>query len=279
MGRDDVSRERVTPAHAYSFDNAGQQGPARMDALAALFDPWTIRHLEAREVAPGWHCLEVGGGGGSIATWLCDQVGTSGRVVVTDIDTRFLEMLDRPNLVVLRHDIGADDPPPGTYDLVHARLVLEHLPGREQALARLVSVLKPGGWLVLEDFDSASLLPDPAHYPGEELLKAQQAVWRVMEARGLDRRYGRRCPAQLRAHGLEDVEAEGLLSLWRGGSAGARLLRAAFEQLQGAMVGSGFITPAELARDLARIDDPDFVFPSPILWTMWGRRPATARRG
>jgi hypothetical protein len=51
----------------YVLDNAAAQAPARFDALAAIFDPGTIRHLRERGVAEGWHCLEIGAGGGSIA--------------------------------------------------------------------------------------------------------------------------------------------------------------------------------------------------------------------
>ena len=32
--------------------------------------------------------------------------------------------------------------------------MLIHVPTREQALTKLVAALKPGGWLVVEDFDS-----------------------------------------------------------------------------------------------------------------------------
>jgi 2-polyprenyl-3-methyl-5-hydroxy-6-metoxy-1,4-benzoquinol methylase len=42
--------------------------------------------------------------------------------------------------------------PAGRYDLIHARLVLSHLPQRRDVLARLVQALRPGGWLVVEDF-------------------------------------------------------------------------------------------------------------------------------
>ena len=58
-------------------------------ALADIFDPGTIRHLTGLGVAEGWHCVEVGGGEGSIAHSLSAHVGVGGRVVVTDIDTRF----------------------------------------------------------------------------------------------------------------------------------------------------------------------------------------------
>ncbi len=52
----------------YVFDNAAEQADARFRALSEIFDPGTIRHLDDRGVDQGWHCLEVGGGNGSIAT-------------------------------------------------------------------------------------------------------------------------------------------------------------------------------------------------------------------
>jgi 2-polyprenyl-3-methyl-5-hydroxy-6-metoxy-1,4-benzoquinol methylase len=63
---------------AYVLDNAAKETPARFGDLAAAFDPGTIRHLQDRGVATGWRCLEVGGGGGSIAAWLAARVGPAG---------------------------------------------------------------------------------------------------------------------------------------------------------------------------------------------------------
>ena len=69
------------------------------------------------------------------------------------------------------------DPLPGsTFDLVHARLILVHLPERERALANMAGALKPRGWLVCEEFDSLSLPADPALHPAECVLKAQAAT-------------------------------------------------------------------------------------------------------
>ena len=164
----------------YVFDNAGAQAGARFSAVGALFDPGTIRHLTELGVAEGWHCLEVGAGGGSIATWLCDRVGAAGHVVATDIDPRFLDDADRPNLEVRRHDIASEPLEEGAFDLVHARLVLVHLPERETALRRIVRALKPGGWLLIEEFDSLSMRPDPAIDPDEVLLETYDALQRVM---------------------------------------------------------------------------------------------------
>jgi hypothetical protein len=109
---------------AYVLDNAGGQAPARFDALSAVFDPGTIGHLEKCGIGPGWHCLEVGGGGGSIAAWLSQRVGPTGGVLVTDIDPRHLKSLKFANLEVRCHNIVKDPLPEASFDLVHARLVL-----------------------------------------------------------------------------------------------------------------------------------------------------------
>jgi SAM-dependent methyltransferase len=260
---------------SYVFDNAGAQAGTRFSALAAIFDPGTIRHLAARGVSAGWHCLEVGAGGGSIATWLCERVGPAGHVVGTDIDPRFLEELSRPNLEVRQHDIASDSLPEGVFDLAHARLVLVHLPDRERALARMLAALKPGGWLVIEEFDSLSMRPDSGINPDEVLLKTFIAMQNVMMGRGVNLRYGRFLAGRLRARGLVDVDAEGRIFMWQGGSTGAALMRANFEQLRDAIIASGLVTDDEIDQDLHRLDGARFLAPSPIMWTTWGRRPLT----
>jgi len=276
----ETSRQRLTgnteasgARSGYLLDNGAREAPARFAALSALFDPGTIRHLEACGVERGWQCLEVGGGSGSIASWLADRVGPTGRVLATDIDPRFLEPLKLLNLEVCRHDIAADPLPQAAFDLVHARLVLMHLPERERALARMISALKPGGWLVDEEYDSSSMLPDPALSPGEVLLPTQLAMLRLLEDCGVDRLYGRLLFGRLRAHGLVSIGGEARAFMWQHGSPGASLVRATYELLRDAMVDSNYITPQQFEEDIARLEDPDFLMPSPILWSAWGRRP------
>jgi SAM-dependent methyltransferase len=261
----------------YVFDNAHGETRERFPALSDLYDDETIRCLQAVGVASGWQCLEVAAGGGSIARWLAGQVGTSGRVLATDLDTRFLESLADPVLEVRRHHIVRDPLPDPAFDLVHARLILVHLPERELALAKMVGALKPGGWLVCEEFDSLSMPADPALHPDECALKAQAAMQRVMASRGANTRYGRDLAARMRAYGLVDIRAEARMAMWQGGSAGARLFRANFEQLREELLRIGLLTPAELDDDLARLDDPLTLFPSPLMWTVCGSRPHGSR--
>src|SRR4029453_13128142 len=246
---------------------------ARFAALSAIFDTGTRRHLLDRRLAPGWHCLEGGGGGGSIARWLSERVAAAGRVLVTDIDIRFLEALRIPRLEVLRHDITRDPLPQGAFDLVHTRMVLIHLPERDDVLQRLVAALKPGGWLICEEFDAGSSPPDPAVSPGEVLLKTHEGMRRLNNTRGVDRRYGRLLFGRFRALGLAGVGADARMSMVQAESPIATLLRASYERRRGAMIDAGYIPDEEFDRGLALMEAGDFMMPSPIMWTAWGRRP------
>jgi SAM-dependent methyltransferase len=272
MDNSETTREELSTNSTYLLDNAAREASARFDALSALFDPGTIRHLEDRGIGAGWQCLEVGGGGGSITAWLAERVGPTGHVLVTDIDSRFLEPLDASNVEVRRHDVVTDPLPQAAFDLIHARAVLIHLPERERVLARLVAALKPGGWLVDEEFDSASMLPDQTKYPGEILLKTQLAMMRLMDDRGVERRFGRMLFERLRSLGLDAVDAEARMSMWHCGSPGASLMRVNFEQLREAMISGGYITAQQIAQDISRLGNPLFMAPSPIMWAAWGQR-------
>jgi SAM-dependent methyltransferase len=255
----------------YLLANSGSETQMRFASLSELFDPGTLRHLDGRGVRRGWRCLEVGGGG-SVANWLADCVGPTGHVLATDIDPRFLETLKHPNLEVLRHNVATDPLPEASFDLVHTRLVLLHIPQREQALERMIAALKPAGCLLVEEYDSASMPPDPAVSPGEVLLRTHVAMMKLFEDAGVNRRYGRLLFARLRARGLTNVAAEARVFMFGRGSPGVSMLRTNYDQLRAAMIDGHYITPSQFDEDVARLDDPDFIMPSGILWSAWGHR-------
>ena len=257
----------------YVFDNAAPQARARLAALAEVHDEGTIRHLLARGVADGWKCLEIGGGLGTITRWLSDRVGAQGYVLATDIDTRFLATIGRDNVEVRRHDILVDLLPDSTFDLAYARLVLEHLSDPDLALDRMVRAVRPGGWLMVEDFEVQSSGPD---HSAECAFKTLAAMRRVAASAGVASRLGLSFGSRLRARGLVHVGQEGRVRLCRGNSSAARLARLNFEQLREDILTTG-LTTAEFEADLARLDDEDFEWRSPTLWTAWGQQPESMR--
>jgi SAM-dependent methyltransferase len=259
----------------YLLDNAWEQQRQRLGGLEAWFDPGSIRHLAALGVSAGWRCLEVGGGGGSIARWLCQRVGPSGHVVATDLDVRFLAALDEPNLDVRQHDITRDSLPEGAVDLAHARFVLEHLADRAAALRRMVASLAPGGWLLIEETDSASWLPAPEVSAEAAALFTRwiRAFIALCQATGLDPYAGRRGAGELRAIGLSEVDAEGRVYMVRGGSPPAEVWRLTAEQVGPRVVAGGYLSEDEMARVLALLTDPAFAWMEGLVMATWGRKP------
>lgn len=251
----------------YLFDNAWTQARRRLALLEESLDGPTVRQLERIGVGAGWHCLDIGAGGGSIAQWLAHRVGTTGKVLATDVDTRFLERLNEPNLAVRRHDITADALPGGRYDLVHTRLVLMHLPARAAVLSRLVAALKPGGWLLVEEWD---VFPIVGLATGSyaRVWKAFAEASRQVGSLG---DWARDLPALLAREDVVKQAAEVDVSYFHGGSAQARFWDLTWEQVRERIESAG-ATPDEFdqVRELLRDERQWFV--SPGLVAVWGQR-------
>ncbi|MGH8884322.1 MAG: class I SAM-dependent methyltransferase [Egibacteraceae bacterium] len=259
----------MTRATRYFSDHQLPGERRRLALMEQCYDPGTIRRLTAIGVTHGWSCLEVGAGGGSIARWLAQRVGQSGRVVATDLDTRFFENATAANLEVWRHDIAADPLPTEQFDLVHVRWVLDLLPDRERVVEKLIAALKPGGWLLDEEPD---LFPatSGASQAYRTLVEAGTAVLR---SAGVDSEWARTLPAVLAAAGLVDVEADAEVDLFRGGSVMAESRQLSFEQLREPALEAGVISEAELDRGLACLADPGSWLMDFATVAAWGRRP------
>jgi SAM-dependent methyltransferase len=240
------------------------------------FDPGTMRYLNDLGVAPGWHCLELGGGGGSIAAWLCARVGPTGRVVATDLDTRFLEAIDCPPLEVWRHDLTADDLPEAMFDLIHIRALLSCLPRRERAVDQIVGALRPGGRLLIEEPDCTSEAivgqPGAALDRGNELISAKN---RFLEAHGFDTLFAREVYVELIDRGLADVGAEGRVAITRGGSPLARFYQVSLQEVASHVAAEGKISLREIKRYCECIANPAYVHIWPMMVATWGRKGST----
>ena len=268
---------------SYIFDNAVEPATAeRFASLDALYNFRTFRFLETTGIGPGWRCLEIGGGSGAVAGWMAGRVGASGYVLVTDIEPRFIERSTRsmpPSIELRRHDVGTDPLPERAFDLIHARLVLQHVPQRHQALASLVAALKPRGWLVIEEFDGRTIdrtIPTADVGDVERYTKMIRAVSRLLDERGFEPDWPRLLYRRLKIAGLIEVGMEGHLAVREGGSPGARLDAANFTQVCEEAVAKGLITRAEVDSLLERLAARDFAVFSPLMFTAWGRAPKCA---
>jgi len=259
----------------YVFDNAATaETGLRFSGLEATFDPSTIGYLTEVGVSAGWACWEIGAGGGSIARWLADRVGPAGSVLATDIDPRFIPPSQLGHLQVARHDVCVDAIPSARYDLIHARLVLSHLPKRRDVLVRLVQALRPGGWLVIEDFCHAfERGTEPASPADAKFRNVVLALASFMErVTGNEWDFATSLPQSLAGLGLAEVGAEGRLVFGRGGSPVAGVIEAALRQVGDQMIAAGLVDRPALDEAIGFLTTPTSMVSLPLMVSAWGRQ-------
>jgi SAM-dependent methyltransferase len=210
-----------------------------------------------------------------MAVWLAEQVGRTGHVVAADIDTRYLERIDLPNLEAINHNIledSLDSLGPGSFDLVCSRLMLFHLKGRqEEAIRRMAECLRPGGWLLDEDADWGTAAPvDPAH----PRYDAYQRVWQDGDwwlLRGYDKAFGQKLPALFERCGFEDVRSEASTEVVRGGSPWAKWWIPTLEVIN-ELGGGDEASRCGVAVMTTALADPTLWLQREVLHACWGRR-------
>lgn len=256
----------------YVFSPTWERETERLRTNEALWDPGTLERLDKLGVAPGWSCLEVGAGAGGAAVWMADRVGPTGRVVAADLEVgRLTSLLDR-DIEVIEYDLRTEELPAGQFDLVHARMLVQHLPDRADAVARLTRALKPGGRLFLEDTDSLPLFRSAS---GVDFLQdVRTAGYGLMRESGHEPRGGHFDLQLLLAGPLVDVSAEGRVVVVQGGSDQARHYQLWLDFMRPRIVAAGLLPDSRIDEALAEMADPTHWWISQVLISSYGRMPA-----
>jgi len=248
----------------------------RLQELERQLDPMSRRAFDDLGLAAGHRVLEVGPGAGSMLTWLASRVGPDGHVTGLDINPRFVSDLTVPNISVAQGDLMVEAVHNGPFDFVYARLVLMHISDAQDAVQRLVDLLKPGGALLLVDLDFASFqVADPDHAQAADfdaLVKLYVDVLREHDI--MDLTFARTLPVLMERAGCTDVSASGTVWAERGATPNAAFWKQSAETANAAVRG---LAPerTDLAIDdaTAAYDDPSFRFMSPTYMVATGRKP------
>jgi SAM-dependent methyltransferase len=267
----------VQASRSYAFDNASKYAHAHHEALAALYDPFTLWRISRLLDLPGARCLDVAAGFGSVATWLASQVGEHGYVLATDLDPRHISQVE--HLAVMEHDITTGSPLGTDYDLVHVRLLLNHLPQRRHILHRLITMLTTGGILLTQD----ALPTSPEEYvilaptPEDAALIArfQDTHLKVLAKHGNDRIWATQAHLALLEEGLVDVETVTYSATWRGGGPGCQFVAAGLAQLRPELIAAG-MTSADLDHVRNLFDNPGLLLRGHLLHSTSGHQPVAA---
>jgi SAM-dependent methyltransferase len=242
----------------------------RLSLMSALLDPIERAHIDRLGVRPGWRCLELGCGTGSIGQFLAERVAPTGHVVAGDIDLSYVVDLHVPCLEVRRIDVLRDVIEESSYDFVVARALLHHVTSARKAVEHMVGALKPGGVLLSVEPDMLPCIvtePDSIQAFWQGWLK-----WSVDV--GIDYSIGRKIPASLDSLGLEHIAGEGHTAQFNGGSDWATYWVETMRELAPSLVKSGYVTDKMLEEFKTWYQDPHYWTSVITFIATWGRKPA-----
>ena len=179
---------------------------ARLTRLNEVLNVGTLRELALKG---GERILDVGAGLGQLSRAMARAAGPRGMVVAVERNAAQLAEAERQaraagevRLIDLRcgdaRELPLTQAEWGTFDVAHARFLLEHVPDPDAVVAAMVRAVRPGGRVALADDDHAVLRvwPEPAGFRG-----VWEAYCKSYERAGNDPYIGRRLPALLRAAG------------------------------------------------------------------------------
>ncbi|NND38596.1 MAG: bifunctional demethylmenaquinone methyltransferase/2-methoxy-6-polyprenyl-1,4-benzoquinol methylase UbiE [Pseudomonadales bacterium] len=121
---------------------------------------WKRLTVEIAEVRPGYRILDLAGGTGDLAIKFSELTGEHGEVVLSDINASMLQigrdrMVDAGcagNSRFAQADAESLPFPENSFDIVSIGFGLRNVTNKENALAAIYHVLKPGGKLLVLEF-------------------------------------------------------------------------------------------------------------------------------
>ena len=145
------------------FDSVASRYDVMNDLMSmGLHRAWKAYTVAVANLRPGQLVLDIAGGTGDLARAFAKKVGASGTVVHTDINEAMLRqgrdrLLDE-GLVLPTTICDAESLPFATasFDLVSVAFGLRNMTHKDQALAEMARVLKPGGRLLVLEFSKVA---------------------------------------------------------------------------------------------------------------------------
>ena len=265
-----VLRGTLTEQQRLATQAQGLEEPAR----------WLLDQIA---IKPGSRAVDVGCGPIGVINLLSERVGTGGLVVGVEREPRFFEMARTEqhkrglrNVQLVNADAVNTGLEKDSYDVVHERLVLINIPlATQQAiLTEMLSLLKPGGTIAIEEFDFVSFACDPDHPSWNILFN----TWcDAFNAAGGNLSIGRSLARLLRAAGAENVRMCAHANLPQVGEYQRTHVLSLIESTRELMIGPGRLTELELSEHMAalakHLADPATTLIDRLVIQAWGTKP------
>jgi demethylmenaquinone methyltransferase/2-methoxy-6-polyprenyl-1,4-benzoquinol methylase len=164
------------------FDSVASRYDLMNDVLSlGLHRVWKAYTVAVAAVRPGMQVLDIAGGTGDLARAFAKAAGPTGRVVLTDINEAMLRvgrdrLLDEGTVLPTtvcdaEHLPFPDGSAEAGFDVVSVAFGLRNMTNKEQALAEMARVLRPGGRLLVLEFSKpAAVLQKPYDFYSFKLM-------------------------------------------------------------------------------------------------------------
>ena len=204
----------------------------RLKLIECYHDPATKERLLGTGLKPGWRCLEVGPGAGSILRWLSRTVGENGKIIGVDINPQVKISRRSESTEIIQADIAHALLPQNFFHVAHSRFTLIHTPYGKKALQNIFHAVRPGGWIVLEepDFTAAQVLAGPTSW-APSIHRVQQAILEMFRGSGLNPAFGLCLPTWVHQLGLTQLTVHNHVPIAQGNSPMSNIMRLSARQL------------------------------------------------
>ena len=240
--------------------------------------------LDRISVKPGARVVDIGCGPIGILNLLSERVGSEGAVVGVEREPRFVEMARAEvsqralrNVQVINADALGTGLEKNSYDVVHERLVLINVPTAAQGaiLAEMFSIVRPGGTIVLQEYDAASYVCYPEHPSWNVLLGIFNDTF---HAAGGNEYIGRSLASLLRSAGAENVETRANAGFPKVGEYQRTHLLSLITSMRDRVLAAGRIGEVELRAHMDalcdHLSDPATTLIDKLIVQAWGRKPS-----
>ena len=182
----------------------------RLQLQSRVWEPSGRQFLSKIGSGSGGRALDVGCGAMGWLRILGTWVGSSGQVVGTDIDESllgaarsFLRAEGISNVELVVDDLFDSKLEPHSFDLVHGRYLIAPLGRGSEQVAVYRRLLRPGGSLVLEEWDLGSWHFNPPAPAAERLIRLLSEIFANLGGEA-----GRGLPELFREIGVEEPEID-----------------------------------------------------------------------
>lgn len=252
----------------------------RLLAQASEFEIQSRWLLDQIDIRPSWRVVDIGCGPIGILNLLSERVGVEGSVVGLEREDRFVTMARSEiarrglcNVEIVQADALNTGLQKASFDLVHERLLMINVAKREALLQEMISLLRPGGTIVLQDADHISWTCVPLHPSWTALLDAFDATFR---SNGLNAYIGRELPGYLRAAGIRNIRVKIHVGTVNPGEYRRTHLLSLLEVLHDKVIGCGVLTEKQLSNHtealIAHLKNPDTLLIDMLLVQAWGQK-------